>query len=102
MSTTRSRLRASQEHLLAQLVEAVRAVVTHPWEHFVAVRVGLAGIVIYHPSTDPITAEDMADLDALAELELIDLTRTPSGARIFDLTRRAFEHYDAHWPATPA
>ncbi|MDI3339837.1 MAG: hypothetical protein QJR03_04820 [Sphaerobacter sp.] len=58
-------------------------------------RVGLAGVVIYRPGIEPIVAADMADLDALAAEGYLSLTRTPSGARLFDVTPRGYAYRDA-------
>lgn len=80
--------------LLYRLVTAARESTTSPWERFTAVRVGLAGVVIYRPGVAPITGAEMADLDALAEQGYLDLTRTPSGARLFDVTHQGFVYSD--------
>lgn len=85
-TNTNSVVAERRRALLERLVEAARSAPAGPWERFTAVRVGLAGVVIYRPGIEPITAADMADLDALAADGSLELTKTPSGARLFEVT----------------
>ena len=82
-----------QEALLERIVASARGA-ADPEDSFVAVRVGLAGGLIYRPGSRPITVDDMRDLQALAERGYLALTRTPSGARLFVVTTLGVEHSD--------
>ena len=91
MDTMLPGLNLDQEALLERLVGAARDA-ADPADRFVAVRVGLAGALIYHPGARPIAMDDMGDLQALAERGFLTLTRAPSGARLFSVTTLGFEH----------
>ena len=85
MGTTVPGLDARQETLLERIVRAA-GTTDDADDAFVAVRVGLAGGLIYHPGSRPITVEDLRDLQSLAERGYLTLTRAPSGARLFVVT----------------
>ncbi|HUZ02065.1 MAG TPA: hypothetical protein VMU89_17090 [Thermomicrobiaceae bacterium] len=93
MDTMLPGLDVRQEALLKRIVGSARAA-ADPDDSFVAVRVGLAGGLIYHPGSRPIAVDDLRDLQLLAERAYLALTRTRSGARLFAVTALGFEHCD--------
>lgn len=87
-----SHLTPEQDDLLERLVAIAQDVTPRTWEAFVALRTGLTGATVFHPRARPLPINDLADVDALAEAGFIDLTRTPSGARVFRITRNGYSY----------
>lgn len=81
-----SRLTDRQWTILSTIVKNALSPTFNAAEPFLAVRVGLAGITIHHPTIDPIVSVEMADIDHLAALGFLGLSRLPSGARSFVVT----------------
>jgi hypothetical protein len=76
--------------LLKRLVAATLAAGIHPWEPFVAVRVGMHEVVIFHPRLAPLHGATMALVDELGSRGLLDVELRPGGDRLFQITQQGF------------
>ena len=76
--------------LLRQLVERMGEAGERAWEPFVAVRIGVRDVVVFHPDSQPIHGMTMALIDELGCTGLLDVDRRPSGARLLQVTPAGF------------
>lgn len=85
-------IRVDPDQLLAALIEIACEVKPRRWECFIAMRIDNRHASIYHPRTKPLVIEfeRLRDLDVLAELGYLSLTRMPSGARVFTIEQRGY------------
>lgn len=84
---------ARPEALLLILVTMARRAQSSVWEAFVAPQTTGPTVTIYHPRVVPLSIplEDVADLDELATEGALEMSRMPSGSRVFTITPKGYQ-----------
>jgi hypothetical protein len=79
--------------LLLTLVTMARCAQPSAWEAFVAPQTTGSTVTIYHPRVVPLSIplDDIADLDELAIEGALEMSRMPSGSRVFTITPKGYQ-----------
>lgn len=81
------------EALLLKLVTIAQSAQPRAWEAFVALQSTGTTVTVYHPRAMPLSIplDCTGDLDALAAEGALEMTRTPSGSRVFTITPEGYQ-----------